>query len=533
MVSDLILQALSIRVLFLTRDEINICSIDYYEDMCKVLVEDGIDQCRLALNKILKRHKLDGLNIISARDIDDMDCGFDTLQLQIEEVLRDIRLTSDSFENLVDSQSYQSHDEPGLPYLETKKFRARRLESVTVDPHPFASRKRFKRRTHENGRRRTRSEESKRVEGRLMDTSCAKRNGNRQGGRIESYAVRQGKNHSRNRLKSSTLSSFKNRAGRESLSMYPRFTDSASTSAHGDCESIHPSLLSSHTQENVGQEHKNPSVGKVRSIPSIRNKVDKSRPSKTGSRGESVSRDLVFNVLKDSSPVDTVNELYRLGSDLMSIDVDRICNLLVKQFFVTTIREEICTILPTYFREMQSKRYSIISASKLVLRAIFTLIQENVTTSFSEMISCKDKVLVPCLQLFTCLFNLTSLNIQSYLEDSDEQVYTVLKVKKQETIELVLLQIIDILYSQALPDEWGNPDPIRPLLVHEVSRLSMALGKNVPLVETVSRLVMVKFGCQCWYQGSRGDYKIDYVSAINPSYLRLFWSDDGKIKISS
>jgi hypothetical protein len=126
------------------------------------------------------------------------------------------------------------------------------------------------------------------------------------------------------------------------------------------------------------------------------------------------------------------------------------------------------------------------------------------------------------------LFNLIALNIQAYLDESDGKVFRMIKIKKQEIIETISLLLIDILCSQILRDEWGDPDPIRPALFQELSRLSMALGKNVPIVETIARLLVVKFGCQCWYQVSRGSRMVDYVSSVNPSSLLLFWADQGK-----
>jgi len=461
-----------------------------------------------------------------------MDCEFDALQSEIDEALRKHRLCLASFQNLIDDDDAKSlqlkEDLDMTTVIGVKKPRESIRTDENIGSHPFATRKRLRRQMQEEqalpNRRARKVRRRRRKSDKILDIeSCnfpcesrAKQLGDRQArGRGTGTEVRG----------SNTLENAVSNKGQK---------DNEIHSVHGNISKNQNGLEVLSQRIMIPEDHaRNEEPKNAQSAKRSENNRHELKPgfrkvhTETDSAMNIRSNVQLFEMLKDRSHVD---DKASLSLDLLTIDINEICEKLTNDFLVTSVRNNILPMLPVYFLEMQRQCQSTKSYSKLVLNTLFNLILNHGTSSFVEMIACRDETIIPCVQLFTCLFNLTAINLQRDLEESDGIVFRMIKIKKQETIETILLLLIDVLYSILLPYEWGDPQPIKPALFQEFSSLSIALGKNLPIVETVARLLMGRFGCQCWYQVSRGNNFVAFVSSMNSPSLSLFWSDQGKTK---
>ena len=90
-------------------------------------------------------------------------------------------------------------------------------------------------------------------------------------------------------------------------------------------------------------------------------------------------------------------------------------------------------------------------------------------------------------------------------------------------IEEILLQVLDVLYAHFQPQAWANcmNGKLSAAVWRQLQNLSHAIAKVVPIVETVSRLLVAKFSSQSWHktllESSRDDRNGLFVTSIDPS----------------
>jgi len=107
-------------------------------------------------------------------------------------------------------------------------------------------------------------------------------------------------------------------------------------------------------------------------------------------------------------------------------------------------------------------------------------------------------------------------------------------------VDAAICQIVDVLYSQICKEAWASNVNISSAVLVELFRIMVRLanichmdnlGRNAPVIETLSRILLENFSCQKWY--SRGNQI--YVSSIDPHSSKEFcltgeWpkSEDGE-----
>lgn len=110
-------------------------------------------------------------------------------------------------------------------------------------------------------------------------------------------------------------------------------------------------------------------------------------------------------------------------------------------------------------------------------------------------------------------------------------------------VDAAICQIVDVLYSQICREAWASNVNISHAVLVELFRIMVRLanichmdnlGRNAPVIETLSRILLENFSCQKWY--SRGSHI--YVSSIDPHTSKEFclkgiWpkSEDGEFTI--
>uniref|UniRef100_A0A7S2HI97 Uncharacterized protein n=1 Tax=Helicotheca tamesis TaxID=374047 RepID=A0A7S2HI97_9STRA len=94
--------------------------------------------------------------------------------------------------------------------------------------------------------------------------------------------------------------------------------------------------------------------------------------------------------------------------------------------------------------------------------------------------------------------------LQEHLVTQDGIVYQVFVSSKECFLDLVVVQVLDVLYSQILSSAWGNGNSRGGIIASskdvfdEMVALRDALAKIMSMVETVCRLLLHKFQCQRW-----------------------------------
>ena len=108
-------------------------------------------------------------------------------------------------------------------------------------------------------------------------------------------------------------------------------------------------------------------------------------------------------------------------------------------------------------------------------------------------------------------------------------------VPRQKFVEEVLLQTIDVLYAYFAPVPWANciRGKISSSSLGVLRELVVSIGKIVPLVETVSRILVSYQQVQKWYRSSLSpsEGKGVFVSSVDPSKYVNFLKTGERAKI--
>ena len=169
-------------------------------------------------------------------------------------------------------------------------------------------------------------------------------------------------------------------------------------------------------------------------------------------------------------------------------------------------------------------------ASKDILQSLLGIIQRDGLVTLMDLLlyGASNEIKVLHLRLLATLVSLLKCGLGSALVPEDGLLHTLFGTSsKCAFIEELLLQIIDVLYSQCCPSAWGDcaRGKIPVFVMREVQKLSDSIGKVVPIVEAVSRLLTTQFACQSWYASALSDTNGNFVSSVSPvtfsNYLKF------------
>ena len=143
------------------------------------------------------------------------------------------------------------------------------------------------------------------------------------------------------------------------------------------------------------------------------------------------------------------------------------------------------------------------------------------------------------VELFISLLKLLKQDLNTHLRESDGAIFDVFSPqRKNKTMEFIMLQIIDVLYSQLLPEEWGMPLIISNDFLDSLKKLRDELGTMLHLTEQAVYLLLKKFKRQQWQRSNHTtEGRKWYVSSISSDECSDFWKDSsttqGELHIQS
>ena len=185
--------------------------------------------------------------------------------------------------------------------------------------------------------------------------------------------------------------------------------------------------------------------------------------------------------------------------------------------------------IPLHF--IDSSHSENASAAVTVFGVLLKIFRSHCSSSLLEMIYNEIEMIECHMKIFICLIHLFQNKAHSYLVKEDGHVYNFFTGNGYKSVvERIILQLIDVVYSQVLPLPWESLRPIPAKILQEMSSLRDALSEIVPLVETVSRLIINKFELQQWRIPLNEGAGRTFISSINPEVLKAFWNgQEGKI----
>ena len=168
--------------------------------------------------------------------------------------------------------------------------------------------------------------------------------------------------------------------------------------------------------------------------------------------------------------------------------------------------------------------YDMASGEALVLfRGVTAILKKCPMLSILQMIHSDYQGLNFYTQLLFFIVELMSAKVQIKLkacQRSDDVIRSM--YLNGGFIDFVVLQLIDLFYSQILKQPWGEAPTIPSHVCEIILSLVDSLGKVTSVMETVCRSLCTKFPYQQWYRISDPSNLASFLTSVNPSSLRAF-----------
>lgn len=129
-----------------------------------------------------------------------------------------------------------------------------------------------------------------------------------------------------------------------------------------------------------------------------------------------------------------------------------------------------------------------------------------------------------CFQLdcWSLIYSMMKKKLHAKLTEQDDIIFKLFG-RTTPLAHHIILQLIDLMYSQFLWEEWGETPRLDKRANASLCRLRNCIGGVIPdLALTVSELLRTKVGCQSWYRSkvneqNKTDFsEMYFVSSINP-----------------
>ena len=532
------------------------------------LIRDGIDQCRAALSRLWDRKKFRAAAIhlsslerkrLKREVFENFDLQLDAMQDKVELVLRGIRevLYDSSFDvdehiRYTSDDMYSKKDDVGDDdFYRNLSSGQKKHSRVRSGPHPHAkirttntlpslSKKLRKTPNFDRGSRSAKrvfygSKKVNAIKSSSEKVSCTSELSARKHRRFSAAEVKKHKRKELRNYEGSDLSIQPKRKQRRSNQFRcSRNAQSYETNDAG--QNIH---TCEEVDTNKHQLHMHVSVDKDTSLPM-------STPSDNSLlfvRENEVEGDFVF-LSEDSLFIDLVDEDKNFHLETVSripergtytIPALKMCEMLALCYVddKTKASELLKEIPISFIKEKGDKRKSILG----IFRIILSLLQKYGAKSLQEMIqTMEEEYVIVHMNLLICIAKLLKLNAHSYLFDDDGLMYQLFTTRGPKCIlELLVLQMIDVLYSHLLPDCWGKPKLMSRTIYKSFLSLRDTIANVTHLTELVSFSLSARFGCQQWRKAipSHGQNNYNenekwFVSALDSDGLSKLFENDAK-----
>lgn len=222
--------------------------------------------------------------------------------------------------------------------------------------------------------------------------------------------------------------------------------------------------------------------------------------------------------------------------DGAKMPISQLCDKLT-QSFVNDHQSAIALIrlLPSYFDINNSSDFHLRESALIAFQTILKVIKKYGLPSLQEMIQTCNMQLLVNLNLLICVVRLLDLSAHSQLTHSDGLIFELFTLNGPTSfLNMIMLQVLDVVYSQVLPVQWGSPRPLSQEVITGLLELKNAIGKVTHSLEAVSRLLMNQFGCQKWHRSDVNCENPWFVSAVDPKALARHWcgGSNGKLCLS-
>ena len=197
------------------------------------------------------------------------------------------------------------------------------------------------------------------------------------------------------------------------------------------------------------------------------------------------------------------------------------------------------TAIHILVRLERTYRGAQIDCTSKTLDSLFRLLQQEGATSLIDVIinASSDQTRQLHLKLLTTVMNFTAAKL-SQDQDSASSSKLCGFVPRHKFAEEILLQIVDLLYAYFAPAAWANciKGKISSTTLGALKELAESIGKSVPLVESVSRILVSCQQVQKWYRSSlssSNEGERVFVSSIDPVEYANFLKTGERRKIGT
>lgn len=229
------------------------------------------------------------------------------------------------------------------------------------------------------------------------------------------------------------------------------------------------------------------------------------------------------NQTADNSINITPSNVHHRGA---AMTIRNACDTLHKEY-PTPRSSELLLQLPLMFDRECFNENERANAAVSIFNTLLNLLKEYGKWSMTELIAMESQDIFSYLDLICCAISLIRRSAHAYLKQPNSSMSTIFSEKM--FIKMVMMQLIDVLYSQLLAKQWGDPKGI-PIRVYErICGLRDDLGQIAHTLEYFSKIILT-FPCQQWHASTlplNQTCNKWYVSSVAPKSLESFWRGEG------
>lgn len=158
----------------------------------------------------------------------------------------------------------------------------------------------------------------------------------------------------------------------------------------------------------------------------------------------------------------------------------------------------------------------------LVFDTLLQIFRDFGSISLQEIIQTRQDMVSNHIELLICTMKILKLNLQDHLMASDGIMYKIFTIHDEKSfVQLTMLQLLDVIYSQLLPKAWGDPSSVTSKVYVLLKRLRDSIGSLVHINEIASILLLKKLQCQKWQKSKSNKW---FVSSIPSELLSAYYT---------
>ena len=185
-------------------------------------------------------------------------------------------------------------------------------------------------------------------------------------------------------------------------------------------------------------------------------------------------------------------------------------------------------VLTTITSHIMSKCENELHKHEIILlfQALLSVLQRKCTTLL-DIIQTNPEVASVQMDCWCLIFRMFEKKLNSELGDEDGIIYKIF-CKRTTMASYILLQIVDVLYSQLLWEEYGQTPPFHDSVFDQIRVLCIRISAVVPLLPSVCDILISKLSKPKWHKSLTIEQKenelakVLFVSALDPEMHKRF-----------